>query len=258
MDSTPQDPVEELVRRIRTWLTEQEPRSVVTIALRSSPRDPEGHKRVQSLLEHAASLRAHAAAAGEAGRAEMIELAAWCSLMGGDFGGASQAAREMPASHLPSPLLGSVLAALEGRYSHGIERALVAEREDADAARLVRARCLGGLGRVAECKRVVGDDRDAMWQAIAAAHFDGAYHIAIELGTYAFARWQSPEDAYNVACSTAHIGRPEVALEWLSRAVDAGWRSLDDLDGDPDLASVRELAGFRELRARLAPQGSYR
>jgi non-specific serine/threonine protein kinase len=59
-----------------------------------------------------------------------------------------------------------------------------------------------------------------------------------------------PEDAsvcYNVACLYALERRPERAIELLERALRAGFAHRDWIERDPDLASVREEPGYREL-----------
>lgn len=76
-------------------------------------------------------------------------------------------------------------------------------------------------------------------------------------------RWAElePEDsaaAYNAACAHALAGAAGAALEWLHRAGEKGFAGTRSIDEDPDLESVRALAGFelavagiRASRARL-------
>lgn len=62
-----------------------------------------------------------------------------------------------------------------------------------------------------------------------------------------------PRDAnwhYNVACACARAGRPEEALEWLKRAIELGFTNRRQLEGDADLASLRNLPAFKGLLAR--------
>lgn len=61
-----------------------------------------------------------------------------------------------------------------------------------------------------------------------------------------------PTVRYNLACSFALSGRVEDALAALRTAVDLGYRDLDHLLSDPDLASLREEPGFRGVVERLA------
>ena len=61
---------------------------------------------------------------------------------------------------------------------------------------------------------------------------------------------------YNLACLKAVLGRPDEALELLIAELPR--KGFDDpalLESDPDLAAVRELPRFRELRQALSPPG---
>jgi tetratricopeptide (TPR) repeat protein len=52
---------------------------------------------------------------------------------------------------------------------------------------------------------------------------------------------------YNLACSLARAGRPEEAIDALSRAILLGYDDLAHLEVDPDLDSLRGHPEFREL-----------
>ena len=52
---------------------------------------------------------------------------------------------------------------------------------------------------------------------------------------------------YNLACSLARAGRPEEAIDALTRAILLGYDDLAHLEVDPDLESLRENPDFREL-----------
>jgi len=52
---------------------------------------------------------------------------------------------------------------------------------------------------------------------------------------------------YNLACSLARAGRPEEAIDALSRAILLGYDDLAHLEVDPDLDSLRAHPEFREL-----------
>jgi len=56
---------------------------------------------------------------------------------------------------------------------------------------------------------------------------------------------------YNLACAYALTGEKEKAIEAVGRAIDAGFRSKGNFEGDPDLKSIREDGRFRQLMASL-------
>jgi Flp pilus assembly protein TadD len=56
---------------------------------------------------------------------------------------------------------------------------------------------------------------------------------------------------YNLACSLALLGRAEAALDALEHAVDLGYRDVEQMLADEDLASLRTTPRFRALVERL-------
>jgi len=53
--------------------------------------------------------------------------------------------------------------------------------------------------------------------------------------------------AYNVACNYGLSDDAAKALEWLRKAVEAGYDNADHLDGDSDLEAARELEGYSKI-----------
>jgi tetratricopeptide (TPR) repeat protein len=62
---------------------------------------------------------------------------------------------------------------------------------------------------------------------------------------------QNPIAHYNLACSLALKRRKADAVRALRRAVEMGYRDLDWLREDPDLASLRDDASFQEIESGL-------
>ncbi len=58
---------------------------------------------------------------------------------------------------------------------------------------------------------------------------------------------------YNIGCARSLQGDTRGALRALRDAVDAGFRPVQQLETDPDLAPLRQLPEFRALLLRVAP-----
>ncbi|MCA9606085.1 MAG: hypothetical protein KC619_10850 [Myxococcales bacterium] len=182
-------------------------------------------------------------------RAIALELAAWAYLLGGEPRSAQTAVTGMRPTHDPSPILAALVAARTGRT----EVALAAAREmdELHARRRIEAWSLVSLGRYDEALEAVAEDREAGAFVDATIFAEGAYDAAAELGARLFERFGQADDAYNTACSHARGGRPSEGLAWLERAVDAGYDDVAHLEGDEDLAAVRALPEYGDLRAKL-------
>lgn len=84
----------------------------------------------------------------------------------------------------------------------------------------------------------------------------GRLEEAAGLGERSFERLPHPTLAYNLACTRAKLGQTDQALEWLSRAVDLGYRDLAAVDAEPDLAAARATPQFARIRRRMAPEAA--
>ncbi|MBI4429367.1 MAG: hypothetical protein HY562_09645, partial [Ignavibacteriales bacterium] len=56
---------------------------------------------------------------------------------------------------------------------------------------------------------------------------------------------------YNIAAVHAVQGNKEAALEWLKKAVDAGWRLYRIAQIDPFLESLRAEGEFQQLMSKV-------
>ena len=189
---------------------------------------------------------------------KLAHVLAWASLLEDDADGARRHLDEVPSGTRPDAFLaGSVLLAAgdaSGAIGPLVE-ALEDRREDTVADALAEA--AERAGRVDEIVALIGSEGRARTTGVAAlqrvAHqlfVAEDFAHAGEVYEKLFAHFGDAHDAFNTACAHARRGELEVALGWLSRAVDAG---LDDpliLDTDEDLAPLRGRPELAELRAR--------
>lgn len=84
-------------------------------------------------------------------------------------------------------------------------------------------------------------------------HFAGRYPAAARVGERVFAdgRASKPQTAFEIACAWAQANDPDKGLQWLVMAVDAGFTAPNLIDSEADLAPVRALPGYVQLRERL-------
>lgn len=84
-------------------------------------------------------------------------------------------------------------------------------------------------------------------------HYGDRFREAAEVGEAVFAADPaSPaQTAFEVACSWARTDEIDLALHWLDRAAEAGFRAASLVDGEPDLVTVRADPRWPVVRARL-------
>jgi Zn-dependent protease len=105
-------------------------------------------------------------------------------------------------------------------------------------------------------KRLLAHDRDGVDAAATLAthlHYAGRFAAAALVGerVYADGRASQPQTAFEIACAWAQADDPRRGLEWLERAVDAGFTAPKLIDHEADLAPVRALPGYAALRERI-------
>jgi Zn-dependent protease len=188
--------------------------------------------------------------------ATAIEICAWAELHEGRLVAARQSLDGLPRSYHPTALLEATLATLEGQDATAALQALDADLVEGSWLRLSRAWIEGGhlelVDRLAGETSAKGVARRTLHQIDALLFSRGHFTAAKAIAERAFAAHGDPEDAYNAACSLGRLGRPEEALSWLERAIDAGYRDAEHLAADEDLVSVRALPRFAAVAGRLA------
>jgi Zn-dependent protease len=236
----PPDPVEP----VRDALERIDPEVLVSAILRKRP-GTDWRPAASSLGKHLDATRSR--------DPQVIELAAWASLMAGDVDAAEARVASMAPTYSPSAALAALLAARRGRWAAALETARELEGEDELPVRhRIEAQALIALRRAPEAIALAERSDRATAAFIGEALFHaGHYDDAARLAEASFARHRQADDAYNAACSHARAGRPAEALRWLESAVEAGYRDLAHLEADEDLAPVRKLEGYAALRTRL-------
>lgn len=184
-------------------------------------------------------------------RAMALELSAWAHLLAGDPERALGAVEAMQPTHDPSPILAAIVAIRNRRFEEALEAIEAIHPEEREGAKRLEAYALAALGRPEPAMVAIEGDHGVGSLVDAALFGAGLYDAAADFAMQLFDRFGEAEDAYNAACSHARAGRPEEGLMWLERAVDAGYRDLEHLDADDDLAAIRDLEGFGPLRERL-------
>ena len=171
-------------------------------------------------VKHVAAVMRGGAEPGTQARA--AELGGWIAVHDGDTAAAREALKAIPPSFNPSELITTTIDTLDGKDTQAAARAI-------DPALLL-----------------------SQWSHLEASLFHaGKYEAAVAIARRGFETHGNASSAYNVACCLSRLGRPDTALPWLERAVDAGYRDLPHLQADEDLAPVRALPGFAPIAQRL-------
>jgi Zn-dependent protease len=99
---------------------------------------------------------------------------------------------------------------------------------------------------------VLGEFASSIYKKVASGAFEARdYEVSASAGKLAFERLGDSAVAYNVACALARSLKREEAVEWLSRAVQAGFKDVAMLT-DADLRSLRGMSSFDELCNKIA------
>ncbi|MBL8953113.1 MAG: hypothetical protein JNK82_20215 [Myxococcaceae bacterium] len=215
------------------------------------------HQKADALLVQTLAGTKDAAA-----KLHLLEVLAWVRLSANDPDGAEKALREMGVDvQRTSPELRARLAA-HRQEPHRVVQLLK------PLASILRLRpeawplLMSALDDEAERDVIIRDavSRLALSpaeQQIALAATEKLFHsghvaAANVMSQRSFEVAKEPVFAFNAACCLCRLGDVEKGLAWLKTAVDAGYKSPVPLDDDPDLAPLRELPGFAELKAAAA------
>jgi len=79
----------------------------------------------------------------------------------------------------------------------------------------------------------------------------GLFKFSADAGILAYEQKIDPKVAYNVACAFARDANLSEAMEWVRRALDAGFGDRDALLFDPDLEALRSVPEFGSVLARF-------
>lgn len=190
-------------------------------------------------------------------RARGLEIVIFTALRSCDAEAAKVARAGFPTTMRPSSLLAAIIAC---------------DAQDFDtASKLFRDAPAGLLDRVflpiveawlregwRERLEMFGEQdalqllpRDVVAAVAERAFYARAYDLSRRLGEGLFAAHRTPDDGYNVACTLAQVGDVETALDWLSKAIDAGYTDVGHLVADADLEPVRASERYVLLVERL-------
>jgi Tetratricopeptide repeat len=78
-------------------------------------------------------------------------------------------------------------------------------------------------------------------------HSMSKYDLATDAYEHSLSIRSVPEAMYNLACSLTMMNRKEKALEWLQKAVQAGFGDVDLLNSDTDLTKLRDESAFKTI-----------
>ena len=104
--------------------------------------------------------------------------------------------------------------------------------------------CAAPVGKSKGRARAMADEALALVAKGDWAGAEAAFEDAIEAGP------AIPADHYNLACVRARLGKPDLALDDLERAAEAGFSDFALIARDPDLDTLRPLPRFQQIVAK--------
>lgn len=211
-----------------------------SVAPRHRPRDPDSHEApvvpIANGMEPAA-----------------VEAMAWTMLRRGDGAGAQRLVQR--ASGGLSPFLVPTTKVAAGGDTDELRDAYLAN--PSGPSNLVPAAVVARSGMVLPLVQQLLSDgaagRDAAGSIQTHLHYGEHFEHAAAAGEaiYAAGGTSRAQVAFDVAASWSKAGDADRALEWVRRAIADGFAAPNLLDGEPDLATVRQHPGWPEVRDLL-------
>jgi Zn-dependent protease len=191
-------------------------------------------------------------------RIAAAELFTWSGLASGSTDTVSEGMGLLGNGTVASDLLRAVVDQQASRAPHRLAESFAANRTPAItpiAARIVAE--TDGVDRLVADLTALGGRAsvNGLAHLQVGLHQAGMYADSARVGAVAVEQGVGPIATFNVACSLAKAGDADGALDWLERAVTAGFEGTAAVVDDPDLDSVRDTDRFRDILAlwRLAP-----
>ena len=191
---------------------------------------------------------------------EQVETVGWRAVRDGDVATARRALAKAPPGRAVDPFLAPSVDLLAGDVDDAVEGFVAAYRAKPEGpSGLLPATLLGKHGQaVVVAERLLSDDSPAA--AFAAGGLQGHLHYAgywvasanVGERLHDDPRANKAQVAFEVACSWSRVGRTDLALDWVGRAIDDGFTAGTVLDGEQDLADARQDPAWVEVRARLS------
>jgi len=190
--------------------------------------------------------------------AAAVELKAWARLGTGGVPAAREALETMPRGVAVNGFLIGTMALEEGRTGDALDALAEAfARTTSGPWSVIVAAAVGRAGVVDELiDRLLSTPGAGVTTLVALqSHLfvAGRFAEAAVAGQRAMAAGVDDRAhvAYDVACSWARADRPDEALDWLERAVEAGFSDAALARDDPDLVPIRGTARYQAVAARM-------
>lgn len=188
--------------------------------------------------------------ADEAQRAA-LEVMAWAHFLGGNVDASFETLSHVRRFGEPDAALVGALLHAKGDLP-GARKILEQARAKGDDRKEVAGPLIQVLlaqGEVARAAATALDIADALSEddarKMAELAFDGgAFDWSARLSQVLFLRLRKADDAYEAARALAKDGQVERALDWLRKAVEAGFHDRARAFSDAALESLRAVAGF--------------